>query len=82
MLRVEQLCAGYGPLQVLHDINFEVPAHSVVAILGVNGAGKTTLMRALSGLIRLRSGSITLGEQRIDQLTTEQRVRHGMALVP
>ena len=39
MLKVEQLRAGYGALEVLHGISFEVPAQSIVAILGANGAG-------------------------------------------
>ena len=60
MLKVEHLRAGYGALEVLHGISFEIPAQSIVAILGANGAGKTTLMRALTGLIRPRTGTIDL----------------------
>lgn len=82
MLKVEQLGAGYGAIEVLHAISFEVPTNSIVAILGTNGAGKTTLMRALMGLIRLRQGSISLEGQRIEHLSTERRVRCGVALVP
>jgi branched-chain amino acid transport system ATP-binding protein len=82
MLKVEQLRAGYGALEVLHGISFEVPAGSIVAILGANGAGKTTLMRALTGLIRPRAGTIDLQGERIERLSTERRVRTGLALVP
>src|SRR5438105_15558480 len=81
MLKVEQLRAGYGVLEVLHDISFEVPAQSIVAILGANGAGKTTLMRALTGLLRLRTGTIDLGGERIELLFSELRVRAGQGLV-
>ena len=82
MLTVTQLCAGYGPLEVLHGVSFEVPAGAIVAILGANGAGKTTLMRALMGLIRPRGGSIIFDGQHLEHASTEQRVRSGLALVP
>ena len=82
MLKIEQLRAGYGSLEVLHDLSFAVPAGMIVAILGANGAGKTTLMRAISGLIRTHSGSIELDGQRLNHVSAEKRVRMGMALVP
>ncbi len=82
MLRVDGLCAGYGPLEVLRDVSFAVPEGAVVAILGANGAGKTTLLRALSGLIPTRAGSVTLAGERIERLSPERRVRRGVALVP
>lgn len=82
MLRVEGLEAGYGSLQVLREVSFEIPDGAVVAILGANGAGKTTLLRTLSGLIPTRGGSITLAGKRIERLSPERRVRRGMALVP
>jgi ABC-type branched-chain amino acid transport systems, ATPase component len=82
MLKVEQLRAGYGSLEVLHGISFEVPSGSIVAILGANGAGKTTLMRALSGLIRVQAGSILLNDMHLERLSVERRLRTGLALVP
>jgi len=82
MLKVEQLRAGYGALEVLHGVSFEVPAGAIVAILGANGAGKTTLMRALSGLIRAQAGSIELDGKRIERVSVEERLKLGMALVP
>jgi ABC-type branched-subunit amino acid transport system ATPase component/pimeloyl-ACP methyl ester carboxylesterase len=82
MLRVEGLRAGYGPLEVLREVAFDVPAGAAVAILGANGAGKTTLLRALTGLIRTRAGSVSLDGQPIERLPAERRVRRGLALVP
>ncbi len=82
MLKVERLRAGYGALEVLHDLSFEVPAGAIVAILGANGAGKTTLMRALSGLIRARSGNIELDGAHIERVSVEKRLKMGLALVP
>lgn len=82
MLKVDGLRAGYGALEVLRDISFEVGHGEAIAFLGANGAGKTTLMRALTGLIRTRAGTITLDGRRIERLAPEQRVRHRLALVP
>ncbi|HEX8997097.1 MAG TPA: alpha/beta fold hydrolase [Ktedonobacterales bacterium] len=82
MLSIDGLRAGYGPLEVLHDISFTAASGEAVAILGANGAGKTTLMRALTGLIRTRAGAITLNGRRIERQAPEQRVRDGLALAP
>lgn len=82
MLSVEGVRAGYGTLEVLRDVSFEIGEGKAVAILGANGAGKTTLLRALTGLIRTRAGTITLAGGRVERLTAEARVRHGLALVP
>lgn len=82
MLAIEGLRAGYGPLEALHGVSLSVNAGQAVAVLGANGAGKTTLMRALTGLIRARAGTITLDGQRIERLAPERRVRMGIALVP
>ncbi|MBX5448976.1 ABC transporter ATP-binding protein [Thermogemmatispora sp.] len=82
MLRVEGLHAGYGPLEILHGISLEVPAGSLVALLGANGAGKTTLMRTLMGLLPTRSGRILFADQEIQRAGVERRVRLGLALVP
>ncbi|MDD7200193.1 MAG: ATP-binding cassette domain-containing protein [Sphaerochaetaceae bacterium] len=57
MFTVKNLNAGYGSIQVLWDISFEVKDGEVVAILGSNGAGKTTTVRAITGMIHPTSGS-------------------------
>ena len=51
MLKISNLHAGYGKIEVLHGINLEVPKGRVVTLIGSNGAGKTTTMRAISGMI-------------------------------
>lgn len=60
VLEVKGLSAGYGPLTVLHDLDFHVEAGERVAIVGLNGHGKTTLFRAISGLTGWQRGSIQL----------------------
>lgn len=60
VLRVRGLSAGYGPLTVLHDLDFEVQRGERVAIVGLNGHGKTTLFRAISGMTGWQRGSVRL----------------------
>ncbi len=52
MLKVQGLRAGYGAINILWDIDFQISEGEIVAILGSNGAGKTTMVRALTGMIR------------------------------
>jgi branched-chain amino acid transport system ATP-binding protein len=82
MLRVEGLVAGYAGAPVLHDIDLDVPAGQIVAVLGANGAGKTTLLRTLSGLVRPRAGRIRLENSDISRSAVEVIARMGMSHVP
>ena len=63
VLAVKGLSAGYGPLTVLHDLDFHVQSGERVAIVGLNGHGKTTLFRAISGLTGWQRGSIRAGRR-------------------
>jgi len=82
MLQVEKLSAGYGPVQVLWDVDLEVGEREIVALVGSNGAGKTTLLRAISGLIRLSGGEARFEGQALRGLRPEQIVALGIAHVP
>jgi branched-chain amino acid transport system ATP-binding protein len=82
LLAVRQLVAGYGPLNVVHDVSLAIRTSEVVALIGANGAGKTTILSALMGLIPVRSGDITFAGTTIQTLPTERRVARGIALVP
>ncbi len=82
MLRLERVSAAYGRIQALRDVSLEVPAGSVVALLGANGAGKTTTLRVISGLLRPTAGAVYLDGRRIDRLPPEAIVRLGVAHVP
>jgi branched-chain amino acid transport system ATP-binding protein len=85
MLALEGVDAGYGQLQVLHDVALRVGPGEIVSLIGPNGAGKTTVIRAILGLVPLRSrngGAVRFKGERIDGLAPEVIVRKGIAVVP
>jgi branched-chain amino acid transport system ATP-binding protein len=82
LLRVSGLHAGYGDVQVLWSVDLEVPHGEIVCLVGSNGAGKTTLMRAISGLIPARSGSVTVDGQALTGLPPKRVLAAGLAHVP
>jgi branched-chain amino acid transport system ATP-binding protein len=82
MLKVQGIETYYGNIKALKGVDLEVPAGSIVSILGVNGAGKTTLLKTIAGLLKPRSGSIHFMEKDITSLKAHQVVRRGIALVP
>ena len=82
MLAVRDLRAGYGESEVLDGVSLGVDAGRVVALIGANGAGKTTTMRAISGLLRPRAGTVTLGGVPVHQLPASRIARLGLAHAP
>ncbi len=82
LLEVEDLCVGYGEIEVLRGVSFEIDEGAVVALLGPNGAGKSTTLRAVSGLVAPRSGSILLDGKPIAGLGPRAIVKLGVAHVP
>jgi urea transport system ATP-binding protein len=82
MLKATGIDLFYGASQALHDVSLHAEQGKVTCILGRNGVGKTSLIRALSGLAPMRSGSLTLGDVDITKMTTADRAKHGIALVP
>lgn len=83
LLDVCDLEAGYGAINVLHRISLTVERGEIVAIIGANGAGKTTTLMCLSGIVKARSGSITLEGRNISsRVPPHQIVRRGLAQAP
>jgi branched-chain amino acid transport system ATP-binding protein len=82
LLRVAGLSAAYGPVRVLHDVDFSIAMGESLAVLGANGAGKTTLLRAISGLMVRRDGSILFDGQEIAGRRADEIVRLGISQVP
>ena len=68
MLRLEGIETGYGALAVLKGVTLEVAAGEIVALIGSNGSGKTTTINAISGVIPLWAGRVTLDGRRVDGL--------------
>ncbi|MFH1024163.1 MAG: ABC transporter ATP-binding protein [Planctomycetota bacterium] len=82
MLSVENLHAGYGPIEVLKGVDLRVGEGEIVTLIGANGAGKTTLLMTLSGALPARGGKITFRGERIEGLPTHTIVAKGMSQVP
>jgi branched-chain amino acid transport system ATP-binding protein len=82
MLQLRKVDAGYGSFQALFGIDLEVKAGEAVGVIGPNGAGKTTLMRVISGLIRPRTGSITMEGVNVLATPPHRIVSLGIAHVP
>lgn len=81
LLQVRDLHAGYGEMEVIHGVSFEVDEGEAVALLGANGAGKTTLLRALSRLIPSR-GEIVFDGHSLQGLAPHEVAARGIAHVP
>ena len=82
LLCVERVRVQYGAVAAVVDVSLVVEQGEIVALLGPNGAGKTTLLKAIGGLLRCSSGSITLGEHRLHRLRGDEIARRGVTLVP
>ncbi len=82
MLKVANLVAGYGKVEVLHGLSLEVRKGTLVTLIGSNGAGKTTTLRTLSGMVRPTAGSITLDGVEIAGLDPFRIARRGLAHSP
>ncbi|WP_233270605.1 ABC transporter ATP-binding protein [Chachezhania sediminis] len=82
MLHVAGLNAGYGAVQVLHDIAFDVARGGVTTLIGANGAGKTTIMKVLAGLLAPMSGTVTFDGADLLRLASHDRVNGGVSLIP
>jgi branched-chain amino acid transport system ATP-binding protein len=82
MFSLTDIHAGYGESTVLRGVSLEVPDGEVAALLGPNGAGKTTLMRVAAGLIRPRSGELSLGGADITRSSPHERVKRGLCHIP
>ena len=82
ILKVADLRGWYGESQALHGMDFVVNEGEVVTLLGRNGAGKTTTLRAIMGLLRRKTGSVTLHGTEVLGLPAEAIARHGIAYCP
>ena len=82
MLEIGQLDVFYGDLQALWDVSIAVGEGKIVALVGSNGAGKSTVMKAITGLLKPKSGKIIFRGTRIDHLPPHRIVESGICMVP
>ena len=82
MLKVDHINVYYGQIHTLKDVSIEVHQNEIVALIGANGAGKSTTLRTISGLLRSKTGSITLMDEDISHIEPHRLVSKGLAHVP
>ena len=82
LLAVENLVAGYGPVDILQGVSLSVEAGQIAVIVGPNGAGKSTAMKAVFGLAQVRGGKVIFDGAEITQLPADELVARGIAYVP
>ena len=78
----KNLTGGYGGVNIIEECSFEVNQGEIVSILGPNGAGKSTAMKAMLGILDLKSGEVILDGQDITRLKTQDRIKAGISFVP
>lgn len=81
-LEARGMTGGYGAADILHDLTMTVATGEIAVIVGPNGAGKSTAMKAVFGMLPLRSGAVLLDGDDITRLSPQERVARGMGFVP
>ncbi len=81
-LSAQNLRGGYGGAEILHGCSIDVDRGEIAVIVGPNGAGKSTAMNAMLGMLNLTEGRVELDGRDITALSTQDRVKEGMAFVP
>jgi branched-chain amino acid transport system ATP-binding protein len=82
LLELEDVHVAYGRIQALRGISLRVEEGQIVALIGANGAGKTTTMKAISGILGLRSGSMRFEGEDLAAVRADLRVKRGISQVP
>ncbi len=82
MLELRNVCAAYGNIQVLHNIDLEIHSGEIITLIGANGAGKSTTLMAISGIVPVRSGKILFEGKNINKFSPEKLVARGISQVP
>jgi len=82
VLRLHEVRAGYGRIEILHGLDLAVGRGEIVTIIGANGSGKSTLLKTISGLVKISSGSIEFDGQDLSPLEVERIVSRGLVQIP
>jgi branched-chain amino acid transport system ATP-binding protein len=82
VLELKSVTKHFGSTRAVQDVSLQIPAGSMVGIIGRSGAGKSTLLKAIFGLVKVREGSITLNGENITGLKPNQLVSKGVGFIP
>jgi branched-chain amino acid transport system ATP-binding protein len=82
LLALEDIHAGYGDITVLRGVDLTLPPATLTAVIGANGAGKSTLLKTVFGSVRPSAGRILFRGEDVTRLTTVDRLRRGLVLIP
>ena len=82
LLAAQSLTAGYGRMDILHDVSLTVDVNEIVSIIGPNGAGKSTAFKTIVGFLRPRTGRVLFNGEEITGLRPDLVLRRGLAYVP
>lgn len=82
LLEVEGLCVNYGHIEAIRDISFGVEEGTVVTLIGANGAGKSTTLKTISGLRKVRAGTVRFEGKDITDVPGHERVLLGISQSP
>lgn len=82
MLEISGLCVNYGVVSAVRDVDLRVGDRELVALVGANGAGKSSTLRAVSGAVGIRAGTIVFDGERIDRMTPDLIAGRGLVHVP
>src|SRR6476620_11765503 len=82
LLEVDGLCVNYGHIEALRDISFTVQEGSVATLIGANGAGKSTTLKTISGLRKVRAGTVVFDGADITDMPPYERVKLGISQAP
>ncbi|AGI68058.1 branched chain amino acid ABC transporter ATP-binding protein [Octadecabacter antarcticus 307] len=82
VLSLNNLRAGYGQTEILHDLSIYVNPNEIVAVIGPNGAGKSTAMKAVLGLLNITEGSVVLNGEDITDTPAQKVIERGISYVP
>jgi len=82
ILQINDITAGYTDVDILHDVHLGVKTGEIVSVIGPNGAGKSTLLKTIFGLLKPRSGNVTLMDEDITGLKPDRVARKGLSYVP
>jgi branched-chain amino acid transport system ATP-binding protein len=82
VLRVKELCAGYGELRILFDIDARVEKGKITTLAGPNGSGKSTFLKSVFGLTTIHSGRVFYNDSDITYTPPHERTRMGIAYLP